>query len=103
MNCLAVQVLRREADRKVPRHRVEDSKAPCHRVEDSKVPCHRVARSERKRWAWEVWQTFLAIHHALRNSERATLATLGACHPRHWNTVTNACIRISIASSDRES
>ena len=27
------------------------------------------------RWAWELWQMSLAIHHALRTSERATQYT----------------------------
>jgi len=32
-------------------------------------------RDGRGRWAWELWQMSLAIHHALRTSERATQYT----------------------------
>ena len=49
---------------------------PFRRAADIKLPGHRVARPKRLAWAWEVWQMTLAIHHALRASERATLATL---------------------------
>jgi len=37
---------------------------------DRRLPGDRVARP--KRWAWEVRQMTLAIHHALRTLERAT-------------------------------